>query len=79
MESVEDVRPGVYEHYRGGKYLLIGFARDDRDETTLVLYVRLYPGKGIPTSARPLDSFLATVNGPGGPQPRFRYLGPEEG
>ena len=70
-----DVRCGLYEHFKGGRYLVLGLARDDRDDTPLVVYVRLYDRPGIPMTARPLADFLATVDTPAGVVPRFRYVG----
>ena len=70
---------GVYEHYRGDRYLVLGIARDDRDDTPLVVYARLYRRDGLPLTARPLDDFLAEVDTPEGPVPRFRAVGPADG
>ncbi len=67
---------GAYQHYKGDHYLVIGLARDDRDDTTLAVYARLYERAGVPLTARPLSDFLATVDTPSGPVPRFRYVGP---
>lgn len=67
---------GAYQHYKGDHYLVIGVARDDRDDTPLVIYARLYERAGIPLTARPLSDFLASVSTPSGRVPRFRYVGP---
>ncbi len=75
-EPATELSSGIYEHYKGGRYLVIGLARDDRDETLLVVYVRLYEKPGVPMTARPLRDFLATVQSPAGSVPRFRYVGP---
>ena len=67
---------GVYEHYKGNRYLVIGVARDDRDDSVLVIYTRLYPRTGLPLSARPLKDFVGDVNDAKGERvKRFRYLG----
>jgi hypothetical protein len=76
-----DVRLGVYEHYHGGRYLVLGVGRwhshDESDGRRVVLYVRLYPHDegGPPINVRPLDEFLATYDEAGGVKPKFRYLG----
>lgn len=75
-EPPAELSCGIYEHYKGGRYLVIGLARDDRDETLLVVYVRLYERFGVPMTARPLHDFLATVESADGNVPRFRYVGP---
>jgi hypothetical protein len=74
-ETSADLACGVYQHYKGDHYLVLGVARDDRDDSMLVIYVRLYGRTGVPMTARPLDGFLATVDTPEGPAPRFRYVG----
>lgn len=72
------LRPGVYEHYKGAHYLVIGVARDDslaNDERLLVVYSRLYRREGVPLCARPLEEFLSLVDTPHGRRERFRYVG----
>lgn len=66
---------GVYEHHKGGRYLVLGVARDDRDETPLVIYARLYGRGGLPLSARPLAQFVGEVEVDGASVARFRFIG----
>lgn len=75
----DDVRAGVYRHFKGGLYLVLGVARHDQTDELLVLYVRLYskPG-GPPMTARPVASFTELVDAAGGPVPRFRWVGVQE-
>jgi len=76
VETEDDILPsGVYQHYKGDHYLVLGVARDDRDDTPLVVYARLYHRAGIPLTARPLIDFRATVETPSGPVPRFLHVG----
>ena len=71
-----DLRAGIYEHYEGGPYLVLGVARNDDTGEPLVVYVRLYErAAGIPMAARPFDFFVATVNHDGSSVPCFRWLG----
>lgn len=70
--------PGVYEHYKGGRYLVLGLARDDADDTPLVVYVRLYSRPGHPMTVRTVADFTATVTTPDGERPRFQRLGGDE-
>ncbi len=70
-----ELRCGVYEHYKGDHYLVLGVARDDRDETPLVIYSRLYPRAGVPLTARPLAQFTGEVDVAGESVARFRYIG----
>ena len=70
---------GVYEHYKGKRYLVMGVARHDTTEETLVIYARLYPRTGLPLSARPLASFVGDVqDADGNTVKRFRYVGFQE-
>ena len=73
------VHAGVYEHYRGGRYLVLGVARHDETDEPLVVYVRLYsrPG-GLAMTARPVASFAGSVEVAGRSVPRFRWVGAEE-
>lgn len=77
-QPLPEIRAGVWEHYKGERYVVIGIARDDRDETPLVIYLRLYGRAGLPMTARPLDGFLAQVETAEGLRPRFRYVGTVE-
>lgn len=72
-----NLQVGVYEHYKGGLYLLVGVARHDETEEPLVVYVRIYPraDPDLPMTARRLDSFVGMVDDGGVQVPRFRYLG----
>ncbi len=54
---------GVYEHYKGGRYLAIGVGRNTETNELLVAYVPLYqhPNGGPPLQFRPFkmwDSFV---------------------
>jgi hypothetical protein len=72
------LRAGVYRHYKGDHYLVIGVARDDafeEDERLLVIYSRLYHRNGVPLCARPMDEFCGLVETENGSVLRFSYLG----
>lgn len=72
----EELRCGVYEHYKGSRYFVVGIARDDATEDLLVIYTRLYRRDGVPMSARRLADFLGvTKNDEGAEVQRFRYIG----
>jgi hypothetical protein len=73
------IRTGQYEHYKGGRYLVLGLAEDARDGTTLVIYIRLYGAAGRPMAARPLDEFFEEVETPNGLRPRFRLIRGDDG
>lgn len=72
------VQYGVYEHYKGERYLVLGVARDHLTDDFLVVYIRLYGRKGIPMSVQPLDRFLGHVMVDGELVRRFRHIGVAE-
>ncbi len=70
---------GVYRHYKGNDYLVLGIARHCETEELFVVYVRLYSRPGIPISIRPLSDFLGTVIDPSGNTvKRFEYIGSQQ-
>lgn len=75
-EQQPQVKPGVYEHYKGRHYQVITTALHTDEKAPLVIYVALYYDAQAPAHiwARPLDEFLAAVNVNGSIVPRFRYL-----
>ena len=67
--------PGVYEHYKGKKYLVLGTALNTETEELVVVYVALYEVQGIRTFIRPLAMFTETILVDGKEVLRFRYVG----
>jgi hypothetical protein len=73
------IRGGVYRHYKGPHYLVLGTARHSETEDVLVVYVRLYARGGCPLWVRPLKNFMEKVAGPKGKSvARFAFVGEEE-
>ncbi|MEI8232965.1 MAG: DUF1653 domain-containing protein [bacterium] len=73
-----DLKAGVYQHYKGNYYLVLGIARHDVTEEKLVVYVALYTAKPGPRmSARPINVFFENIELDGKSVPRFRYIGQE--
>lgn len=66
---------GVYEHYKGGRYLLLGIGEHTESGEAVVVYVSLtgahLPGPRL--RVRPLALFTDQVDG----QPRFKFIGQE--
>lgn len=76
------LRCGVYEHYKGKKYLVLGVARHTETGELLAVYVPLYelPGnEGVQMSVRPLEMFTGQVEVGPVTMPRFRFTGEAEG
>lgn len=66
---------GVYEHYKGKKYNVIGVAKHSETLEDLVIYEALYDNKTSKLWARPISMFNEEVEVGGKKIPRFKYLG----
>ncbi len=76
------LRCGVYEHYKGKKYLVLGVARHSETGELLAVYVPLYElprNEGVQMSVRPLEMFTGQVEVGSESRPRFRYMGEAAG
>ncbi len=70
---------GVYRHYKGNNYLVLGVARHSETEEAFVVYVRLYPREGCPFWVRPVDNFTGmTTDARGKKVKRFTFVGASE-
>jgi hypothetical protein len=70
------MEPGIYEHYKGKRYEVIGLARHTETEEDLVVYKALYEGN-FPKDllwVRPLKMFQEQVSINGQFVPRFRKI-----
>ena len=67
-------RPGLYRHYKGNEYRVLGLARHSETLAPLVVYQALYGERG--TWVRPAGMFVETVVMDGKKVPRFSYVGP---
>lgn len=65
--------PGLYRHYKGNDYQVIGLARHSETREALVVYRALYGERGL--WVRPLSMFLESVETAGGRVPRFAFKG----
>ncbi|MDO1529875.1 DUF1653 domain-containing protein [Fulvimonas sp. R45] len=63
------VTPGIYRHYKGQRYRVLGTARHSETEDELVVYRALYGDYGL--WVRPAAMFAETVELDGEPIPRF--------
>jgi hypothetical protein len=64
---------GLYRHYKGKNYSVVGFARHSETREAMVLYVPLYGDGGY--WVRPLAMFTEYVMHEGKSVPRFAFLG----
>ena len=65
---------GIYQHYKGMKYLVIGLATHSETKEDLVVYVALYDNDLSAMWVRPLHMFLEDVMIDGKTTPRFRKI-----
>ena len=61
--------PGIYRHFKGNYYELLGVARHSETLEELVVYRALYGARGL--WVRPLSMWNETVMKDGKPVPRF--------
>ena len=67
-------KPGIYEHYKGNRYELIGIANHSETLEKMVVYRALY-GEGE-LWVRPASMWDETVISDGREVRRFRYICP---
>ncbi|MEX2291527.1 MAG: DUF1653 domain-containing protein [Mycobacteriales bacterium] len=72
--SLPELQAGVWRHWKGNDYLVLGLGHDAADPSrAVVVYVPLYDVPGPRLAVRTAERFLEEVS-PG--VPRFRYRGP---
>jgi len=68
-----EIKPGIYRHFKGNLYELIGIARHSETLEPMVVYRALYGEGGL--WVRPADMWNETVIKENYHGPRFRYVG----
>nr|WP_163501894.1 DUF1653 domain-containing protein [Halomonas socia] len=63
---------GIYRHYKGADYEVVGVAQHSENEEALVVYRALYGDYGL--WVRPLEMFCETVEIQGETLPRFELI-----
>ncbi len=67
---------GVYLHYKGNYYLVLGIGEHTETNEKFVVYISLSPRPGYRMRIRPLKMFTQTVKWPSGKRkPRFVFVG----
>ncbi|HUA80289.1 MAG TPA: DUF1653 domain-containing protein [Dyella sp.] len=66
------IATGIYRHYKGQSYRVIGTARHSETMEELVVYQALYGDYGL--WVRPASMFVETVELEGEPIPRFALI-----
>lgn len=74
------LKSGLYEHYKGGKYLVIGKAKHSETMEDLAIYIRLHQRDDSEQYlwARPMKMFLGMKEVDGKQVERFKYLGEQQ-
>ncbi len=67
-----DLKPGIYRHFKGNLYRLIGIASHSETLEPMVVYQALYGEKGL--WVRPAAMWSETVNKDGYCGPRFTFI-----
>lgn len=70
-----ELKPGLYEHFKGKRYRVIGVARHSETEEDIVIYEPQYESSSK-LWVRPLAMFTENVERDGKVVPRFKYIGP---
>ena len=79
IERLAEMIPcGVYEHYKGKRYYVLGLGREHPSDEVVVIYCRLYGREGLPLSVRHARDFLGNAERSGQEVPRFTYVGLRE-
>jgi hypothetical protein len=68
------LKKGLYRHYKGGEYEVLGVVRHSETEEYLALYRPLYGERAL--WVRPLEMFTGSVELAGESVPRFEWLAP---
>jgi hypothetical protein len=76
---MEELKLGIYQHYKGKRYEVIGTAIHSETEEVLVVYKMLYSDGKYPEGTlwvRPKEMFMESVETEGLTIPRFKLVNP---
>ena len=74
MTRTKRTNLGIYRHYKGNSYLVLGVAKHSESEEALVVYRCLYGNYDL--WVRPVEMFHSTVDVNDEPVPRFAFERP---
>lgn len=72
-----EVKLGIYRHYKGNFYLVLGIGRNSETLEEYVIYMALYDSKEFGKNAiwaRPKEMFLEFIDFEGKHVPRFEFI-----
>lgn len=67
-----DIKPGIYRHFKGNLYRVIGIANHSETLEPMVVYQALYGAKEL--WVRPASMWNETIDKNGYRGPRFQYI-----
>lgn len=73
---MDEIRPGLYRHFKGGRYRVLCTARHSETGEAMVVYQALYGEEGY--WVRPASMWSERVERDGYTGPRFVYVGEGE-
>jgi hypothetical protein len=73
-EKALSLKHGVYQHFKGGLYQVLGVGSDSETQKEVVIYQALYGSFGL--WVRPLEMFMEEVVKEDYLGPRFKFIGP---
>lgn len=76
MTEKPNLKPGIYRHYKGNNYELIGVASHSETLEPMVVYRALYGERGL--WVRPAAMWSEPVETPEGTVLRFTYIGEKQ-
>ena len=75
FDDLPSIEPGLYEHYKGGRYRVLGVGCNTEIHEYYVVYTPAEPKPDVPEFwLRPYAMFLETVEVNGEIRPRFKKL-----
>lgn len=72
------IKPGIYQHYKGKNYQVLGVGHHSETHEPLVIYRSLYFTPDFGENAlwvRPYNQFIEIIEKNGKKLPRYRYIG----
>ncbi|MFA7244734.1 MAG: DUF1653 domain-containing protein [Candidatus Magasanikbacteria bacterium] len=69
-----EIKKGIYRHYKGHEYEVMGIAKYESTLEDLVLYKPLYEQNFCDYWVRPISNFLEEVEWEGKKMPRFEFI-----
>lgn len=71
----ENLKTGIYQHYKGNKYLVLSIAKHSETLEDMVVYISLYDNETSHVWVRPLSMFTEKIEKEGKQINRFEYIG----